>query len=147
LNHLGCADSLDCLYPAYIRGLAYLESGDGRSATGEFQKLSDNPGLCWGYNTGPLTRLQLGRTEKLTGDNAAAREFLKSGKMPTPMFPPIDKPEPSTPSSENAIQTAGRTRFRLVIFEPNLTSVSTHGAEPGCDIRTVPSKTIWTDRK
>jgi len=62
------------LYPAYIRGLAYLELGDGRLAAAEFQKLIDNPGLCWGYITGPLARLQLGRAERLMGDNAAARE-------------------------------------------------------------------------
>jgi len=69
------ADSLsfDYLYPAYIRGLAYLELGDGRSAAGEFQKLIDNPGLCWLYVTGPLARLQLGR-KRLRGDNASARE-------------------------------------------------------------------------
>jgi eukaryotic-like serine/threonine-protein kinase len=77
-------DSFDYLYPAYIRGLAYLESGDGRSAAGEFQKLIDNPGLCWGYITGPLARLQLGRAERLMGDNASARkpyeEFLNIWK-------------------------------------------------------------------
>jgi eukaryotic-like serine/threonine-protein kinase len=44
---LAFTPSFDYLYPAYIRGLAYLESGDGRSAAGEFQKLIDNPGLCW----------------------------------------------------------------------------------------------------
>ena len=66
--------SFDYLYPAYIRGLAYLELGDGRSAAGEFQKLIDNPGLCWLYVTGPLARLQLGRAKRLMGDNAAARE-------------------------------------------------------------------------
>jgi tetratricopeptide (TPR) repeat protein len=72
--------SFDYLYPAYIRGQAYLESGDSRSAAVEFQKLIDNPGLCWEYLTGPLARLQLGRAEKLMGDDAAARksyeEFL-----------------------------------------------------------------------
>jgi len=66
--------SFDYLYPAYIRGLAYLELGDGRSAAGEFHKLIDNPGLCLGYITGPLARLQLGRAERLMGDNASARE-------------------------------------------------------------------------
>jgi tetratricopeptide (TPR) repeat protein len=65
--------SFDYLYPAYIRGLAYLESGDGRSAAGEFQKLIDNPGMCWGYVTCPLARLQLGRAQRLIGDNASAR--------------------------------------------------------------------------
>ena len=76
--------SFDFLYPAYIRGLAYLESGDGRSAAGEFQKLIDNPGLCWGHITGPLARLQLGRAQRLMGDNASARksyeEFLSIWK-------------------------------------------------------------------
>jgi hypothetical protein len=52
--------SFDYLYPAYIRGLAYLESGDGRSAAGEFQKLIDNPGLCLGYITGPLAHWPTG---------------------------------------------------------------------------------------
>jgi DNA-binding winged helix-turn-helix (wHTH) protein len=69
--------SFDYLYPAYIRGLAYLESGDGRSAAREFQKLIDNPGLCLGYITGPLARLQLGRAQRLMSDNASARESYK----------------------------------------------------------------------
>jgi len=55
--------SFDYLYPAYIRGLAYLELGDGRSAAGEFQKLIDNPGLCWVYHPAQLARLQLVGTE------------------------------------------------------------------------------------
>src|SRR6202453_207947 len=83
--------SSDFLYPAYIRGLAYLESGDGRSAAGEFQKLIDNPGLCWEYITGPLARLQLARAERLTGDNASAREsygeFLNIWKDADPDVP------------------------------------------------------------
>jgi tetratricopeptide (TPR) repeat protein len=85
---LACTQSFDSLYPAYIRGLAYLELGDGRSAAGEFQKLIDNPGLfggrClgetglpWGYITGALARLQLGRAERLMGDNVSARESYK----------------------------------------------------------------------
>jgi len=45
--------SFDYLYPAYLRGLAYLELGDGRSAAGEFQKLIDNPGLCLESINGP----------------------------------------------------------------------------------------------
>jgi eukaryotic-like serine/threonine-protein kinase len=83
--------SFDYLYPAYIRGLAYLESGDGRSAAGEFQKLIDNPGLCWQYITCPLARLQLGRAERLMGDNASARksyeEFLNIWKDADPDLP------------------------------------------------------------
>jgi eukaryotic-like serine/threonine-protein kinase len=77
---LAVTDSFDHLYPAYIRGLAYLESGDGRSAAGEFQKMIDNPGICRAFVTDPLARLQLGRAQRLMGDNASARksyeEFL-----------------------------------------------------------------------
>jgi tetratricopeptide (TPR) repeat protein len=98
-------DSFDFIYPAYIRGLAYLESGDGRSAAGEFQKLIDNPGKCWEFVTGPLARLQLGRAQRLMGDNASAREsyeeFLKLWKDADPIFASIDKPKPSMPSSKN----------------------------------------------
>jgi len=83
--------SFDFLYPAYIRGLAYLEAGDGQSAAGEFQKLIDNPGLCWGYITGPLARLQLGRAEHLMGNNPSAREsyeeFLAIWKDADPDVP------------------------------------------------------------
>jgi tetratricopeptide (TPR) repeat protein len=83
--------SFDFLYPAYIRGLAYLESGDGRSAAGEFQKLIDNPGLCWEFITGPLARLQIGRAQKMMGDNASARksyeEFLSIWKDADPDLP------------------------------------------------------------
>jgi DNA-binding winged helix-turn-helix (wHTH) protein len=80
--------SFDYLYPAYIRGLAYLESGDGRSAAGEFQKLIDNPGLCLESITGPLAQLQLGRAQKVIGDEAAARKsyetFLELWKSADP---------------------------------------------------------------
>jgi len=88
---LAVTQSFDYLYPAYIRGLAYLESGDGRSAAGEFQKLIDNPGLCQGYITGPLARLQLGRAQRLIGDNASARksyeEFLTLWRDADPDLP------------------------------------------------------------
>jgi eukaryotic-like serine/threonine-protein kinase len=84
-------ESFDFLYPAYIRGLAYLQAGDSQSAAAEFQKLIDNPGLCWGYITGPLARLQLARAKTLMGDNAAAREsyeeFLNIWKDADPDVP------------------------------------------------------------
>jgi tetratricopeptide (TPR) repeat protein len=88
---LAFTHSIDYLYPAYIRGLAYLESGDGRSAAGEFQKLIDNPGMCWEFITGPLARFQLGRAQRLMGDNASARrsyeEFLNIWKDADPDIP------------------------------------------------------------
>jgi tetratricopeptide (TPR) repeat protein len=88
---LADTQSFDYLYPAYLRGLAYLESGDGRSAAKEFQKLIDNPGMCWSFVTGPLARLQLGRAQKMMGDNASARksyeEFLNIWKDADPDLP------------------------------------------------------------
>jgi eukaryotic-like serine/threonine-protein kinase len=72
------------VYPAYIRGLAYLGLGDGQSAAAQFQKLIDNPGFSVRHVIGPLARLQLGRAQKMMGDNTSARksyeEFLNIWK-------------------------------------------------------------------
>jgi tetratricopeptide (TPR) repeat protein len=81
----------DYLYPAYIRGLAYLALGDGRSAAAQFQKLIDNPGFAVRHVTGPLAWLQLGRAQKMMGDEAAARKsyqtFLDLWKNADPDIP------------------------------------------------------------
>jgi DNA-binding winged helix-turn-helix (wHTH) protein len=69
--------SFDFIYPAYIRGLAYLELGDGRSAAAQFQKLIDNPGFTVRHVTGPLAWLQLGRAQKMMGDEASARKWYE----------------------------------------------------------------------
>ncbi len=66
------------LYPAYIRGLAYLELGDGQSAAAQFQKMIDNPGFSVRHVTGPLAWLQLGRAQKMMGDKAAARKSYET---------------------------------------------------------------------
>jgi len=88
---LADTQSFDYLYPIYIRGLAYLELGNGRLAAGEFQKLIDNPGLCLGSINGPLARLQLGRAQKMMGDEAAAlrsyETFLGLWKNADPDIP------------------------------------------------------------
>ena len=79
------------LYPAYIRGLAYLELGDGRSAAAQFQEMIDNPGFAVRHVTGPLAWLQLGRAQKMMGDEAAARNsyetFLDLWKNADPDIP------------------------------------------------------------
>jgi serine/threonine protein kinase len=71
---LALADGFNDLYPAYIRGLAYLQMHEGRSAAAEFQKLLDHPGMVGRTVTGALSFLQLGRAQKLLGDEAAARK-------------------------------------------------------------------------
>jgi len=68
----------DYLYPAYIRGLAYLDLGDGRSAAAQFQKMLDNPGFTVRHVTGALAWLQLARAQKMMGDEAAARKSYET---------------------------------------------------------------------
>jgi DNA-binding winged helix-turn-helix (wHTH) protein/Flp pilus assembly protein TadD len=88
---LAFTGSFESVYPAYIRGLAYLELGDGRSAAPQFQKLIDNPGFTVRHVTGPLAWLQLGRAQKMIGDEAAARKsyetFLDLWKSADPDIP------------------------------------------------------------
>jgi tetratricopeptide (TPR) repeat protein len=81
----------DYVYPAYIRGLAYLELGDGQSAAAQFRKLIDNPGFTVRHVIGPLAWLQLGRAQKMMGDEAAAQKscetFLDLWKNADPDIP------------------------------------------------------------
>jgi len=88
---LAFTGSFESVYPAYIRGLAYLGLGDGQSAAAHFQKLIDNPGFSVRHVIGPLARLQLGRAQKMMGDNASARrsyeEFLSIWKDADPDLP------------------------------------------------------------
>ena len=83
--------SFNYVYPAYIRGLAYLGIGDGQSAAAQFQKLIDNPGFAVRHVTGPLAWLQLARAQKMMGDEAAARKsyetFLDLWKNADPDIP------------------------------------------------------------
>ena len=67
-------DGFSNLYPAYIRGLAYLQMGEGREAAAEFQKLLDHPGLVGNEVIGALSHLQLARAQKMMGSEAAAHK-------------------------------------------------------------------------
>jgi serine/threonine protein kinase/tetratricopeptide (TPR) repeat protein len=46
-----------CLYPTYLRGEAFLATGQGRAAAAEFQKILDHDGIVWNCWTGALARL------------------------------------------------------------------------------------------
>jgi tetratricopeptide (TPR) repeat protein len=70
-------DSFNSLYPAYIRGLAYLRLGDSRNAAVEFQKLIDHPGIVERDVDGAMALLQMARAQKMAGDNAAARKYYE----------------------------------------------------------------------
>jgi serine/threonine protein kinase/tetratricopeptide (TPR) repeat protein len=61
------------LYPAYVRGLAYLEAGRGREAAAEFQKILDHRGIVLADPVGALAHLQLARALVSLGQKDRAR--------------------------------------------------------------------------
>jgi tetratricopeptide (TPR) repeat protein len=71
---LAAAEPFNSVYPAYLRGLAYLQLGDGVRAAAEFQKLLNHPGVVSRFVTGALAQLQLGRAQAIAGDKVAARK-------------------------------------------------------------------------
>jgi eukaryotic-like serine/threonine-protein kinase len=61
------------LYPAYVRGLAYLATRQGAEAAAEFQKILDHRGIVICDPIGALAHLQLGRAYALSGDKTKAK--------------------------------------------------------------------------
>jgi eukaryotic-like serine/threonine-protein kinase len=61
------------LYPAYVRGEAYLAANQGNEAAAEFQKILDHRGIVVSDPIGALAHLQMGRAYSLQGDTAKAR--------------------------------------------------------------------------
>ncbi len=79
------------LYPAYLRGQAYLLAHNGSAAAAEFQKLLDHQGIVVNFVTGALAHLQIGRAYAMAGDTAKARaaykDFLTLWKDADPDIP------------------------------------------------------------
>ena len=79
------------LYPAYVRGQAYLEAGRGSEAEAEFQKVLDHLGIVLADPIGALAHLQLARARVLSGDKnrgkAEYHEFLTLWKNADPDLP------------------------------------------------------------
>jgi len=71
---LAATDTFNCIYPAYLRGLAFLQIGDGRRAASEFQKLIDHRAIVGRDALGALAHLQMGRAQAMTGDRLDARK-------------------------------------------------------------------------
>jgi eukaryotic-like serine/threonine-protein kinase len=61
------------LYPAYVRGQAYLLARNGTAAGVEFQKLLDHRGVVQNWLTGALAHLQIGRGYTMAGDTVKAK--------------------------------------------------------------------------
>jgi len=89
------------LYPAYVRGLAYLAAHEGPQAAAEFQKVLGHPGVVINEPIGALAQLQLARAKVLTGNRDAARTayqaFLELWKDADPASPVLKQAQ-----SENA---------------------------------------------
>lgn len=68
---------LGTMYPAYLRGQAYLLLHDGVSASIEFQKLVDHQGIVLNFPLGALAHLQLARAYLISGDTTKARTGYK----------------------------------------------------------------------
>jgi eukaryotic-like serine/threonine-protein kinase len=81
------------LYPAYVRGQAYLaaHNGTAAAAAAEFQKLVPPRNIVVNFPLGALSRLDLARASAISGDSAKAKtaykEFLTLWKDADPDIP------------------------------------------------------------
>jgi tetratricopeptide (TPR) repeat protein len=57
--------NISCLYPAYVRGEAYLAAGQSTAAAVEYQKILDHSGIVWNCWTGALAHLGVARANAL----------------------------------------------------------------------------------
>jgi len=62
------------LYPAYLRGQAYLAAHQGSQAAAEFQRILDHRGIVLYEPIGALAHLGLGRARAMSSDSAGARK-------------------------------------------------------------------------
>jgi DNA-binding winged helix-turn-helix (wHTH) protein/Flp pilus assembly protein TadD len=83
--------ALTALYPAYVRGAAYLAERKGPEAAAEFQEIIDHPGIVFNNPVGSLAYLQRGRALALSGDRnkarAAYQQFFALWKNADPDVP------------------------------------------------------------
>jgi hypothetical protein len=83
------------LYPAYMRGEAFLAEHKGTEAAAEFQRILDNRGIALSDPIGALSHLQLGRAYAIAGDKIKARstyqDFLILWKYADPETPVLQK--------------------------------------------------------
>ena len=61
------------MYPAYVRGEAYLRARKFEEASAEFRKILDNPGIVLADPLGAVARVQFGRSLKMSGQIGKAK--------------------------------------------------------------------------
>jgi hypothetical protein len=91
LTEISSVSNLPNLYPAYIRGQAYLLAHNGSAAAAEFKKLLDHRGIVQNSILGALSVLQLARADVMSGDLVDARQkyadFISLWKDADPEVP------------------------------------------------------------
>jgi len=91
LGYPGPMQTAGTLYPAYVRGQAYLLAHNGVSAADEFRKVLDQRSIVMNVVTGVLAHLQLGRAYAMAGDTTKAKvvyqDFLTLWKDADPDIP------------------------------------------------------------
>ncbi len=79
------------MYPAYLRGAAFLQLRQGNDAAPEYQKIIDHRGFMLACPLGALAQLGMARAFRLQGDQAKARssyqKFLVLWKDADPDIP------------------------------------------------------------
>jgi eukaryotic-like serine/threonine-protein kinase len=79
------------LFSVYLRGDAYLKTGQGTAAAAEFQKMLDNPGIVDNFVLGALAHLGLAHAYIVSRDTSKARakyqDFLTLWKDADPDIP------------------------------------------------------------
>jgi serine/threonine protein kinase/tetratricopeptide (TPR) repeat protein len=74
LGQIGFVANISCLYSVYVRGQAYLATGQGRTAAAEFQKILDHSGIVWNCWTGALAHLGVARANALLSRTSQGAE-------------------------------------------------------------------------
>jgi tetratricopeptide (TPR) repeat protein len=95
------------LYPAYVRGEAYLRLQQGTQAAAEFKKFQDHPGIVMNFPLGALARLGLARAFALQ----AGINFTPSQGRLSPTFKPPGSPRPQSNSDALAKPRAAYEDF------------------------------------
>jgi hypothetical protein len=88
---LSASPPLPFLYPAYVRGRAYLQAQQADAAAEEFQKILEHKGIAGASPVESLARVGLARARALNGDKAGARtayqDFIALWKEADPDIP------------------------------------------------------------
>ncbi|MGB2663346.1 MAG: tetratricopeptide repeat protein [Candidatus Acidiferrum sp.] len=101
MGQMSWTTNMSCMFPAYIRGQAYLAARQGKEAATEFQKILDHSGVVWNCWTGALAHLGVARADALVAKSSqgadadlartraldAYKEFLVLWKDADPEIP------------------------------------------------------------